>query len=597
MTISGAGILIATKAKEALFLLRGPGGDFPGTWCLPGGHIEDGESALDAAKRETIEEIGLLPEGAIAELCRSQAISTGVSPDGEGLPGQADAGETIDFTTFMMRVDDKFEPKVSGEHVGFAWAPLDQPPQPLHPGVQIALDRLDMTELDAARAIADGRLTSPQAFGNMSLFAIRISGTGLSYRSGLDEYVWRKPEEYLNPEMQARWLGTPVVWEHPKGNTLTSKDYNDRSVGAIMLTYPKGDELWCIARIYDAAAIKIMGEGGMSTSPGVVMKSDVNTTMKLEDGSNLLVEGVPFLTDHLALVELGVWDKGGPATGVAAEARKDSVMADNEAELKARKDAEEKEERERADKARKDADAGEKLDKTLALLDSISKRMDAFEEEKKADKARKDAEEAEEKKADKSKKDGEDEITAGEKEEAEAKVAADKAKKDAEEEKKCADAARADSETAKRIAALEARLPAQLSDEDLSKFADAQARADSVMSAFGKQAPRPLQGETLLAYRRRLANGLKDNSAAWKGVNLSAIADDAAFSNIETAIYADSIAAAYNPVDLGGDSLREIRKVDPRTNRATTEFVGQPNAWMSAFSPVRRRVTLFNKDN
>ena len=48
---------------------------------------------------------------------------------------------------------------------------------------------------------------------------------------------------------------------------------------------------------------------------------------------------------------------------------------------------------------------------------------------------------------------------------------------------------------------------------------------------------------------------------------------------------------------MGGDSLREIRKVDPRTNRATTEFVGQPSAWMSAFSPVRRRVTLFNKDN
>ena len=577
--INAAGILIATKSKEALFLLRGAGGDFPGCWALPGGKIEDGETALEAAKRETVEEIGFLPKGKPVELCRSQAIASGTSPDGSDLPGQAGPGETVDFTTFLLRAEEKFEPEVSGEHVGFAWAPLDQPPQPLHPGVQIALDRLSMTELDAARAIADGRLTSPQRFANMALFAMRISGTGLAYRKGRDEYVWRKPEEYLTEEMQARWLGAPVVWEHPESDTLTSKDFSDRVVGGIMLTFVKGDELWCVARIYDDAAIQILSEGGMSTSPGVVIKADEMANVKLEDGSNLLVEGAPNLTDHLAICQLGVWDKGGPATGVAAEARKDSAMT--EEELKARKDADdkEKEEAERADKARKDAD--DKLSAIADAVGSLAKRMDAWEEEKKADKARKDAEEkeAEEKaKAD------------AEACEAEEKAKADKAKKDAEEEeeKKRADAAaKADADLASRLAAVESRLPRALTDAEVALFADAQSRADSVMAAFGKQAPRPLDGESLLGYRRRLANMLKEHSPDCKDANLAAIADDTAFGIIETRIYKDALEAAKNPVDMQEGELRPIHRTDA-AGRRITEWVGKGTFVRQFAAPVQR---------
>ena len=248
-----------------------------------------------------------------------------------------------------------------------------------------------------------------------------------------------------------------------------------------------------------------------------------------------------------------------------------------------------------------DAEAGEKLDKVLAHLDSVAKmcdslgkRMDAYEEEKaKADAASE--EEQEEEKAD---EDDEDENVAAKKkadddlEEEEGKpvpVAADKAKrrKDAEEEE-MADKTKADSADLRRkIAALEARLPKQISDEDYAKMADAQARADAVYNSFGKRAPRPLDGETLNRYRRRLATNLKEHSPTWKGVDLGKINDEAAFTPIESQIYSDAQVAARNPVDLDEDVLREITTRDRMTDRVMNTFVGKKTFISAMKSPTR----------
>ena len=555
--------------------MRGGGGDHAGEWCIPGGKIEDGESASDAAIRETAEETGnriSAKDLGSSPLCRSQSCTT-------------DDGEQIDFTTFLAKTPEKFDVVTSGEHVDFAWAPIDQPPQPLHPGTQIALDRLGMTELDAARAIADGRLTSPLKFtDHLALFAMRISGTGLAYRVGKDEYVWRSPEEYLGPEMQARWLGAPVVWEHPAGGTLTGKDFNKTAIGAVMLTFVKGDELWCVARVHDVAAIEIMGEGGMSTSPGVVLKADASTTMQLEDGSNLFVEGVPYLCDHLAVCSLGVWDKRGPATGIAVEARKDSVMVDNEAEVKARKDAED--EKASQDKARKDAD--EALSKLADAVGSLAKRFDAYDEEKKADKASKDAEEAEAKES-AAKKDAEAK-------EAEEAAKADKAKKDAEEAEakeraeKDSQANTLNAELIARLAAVEKLVPKALTDAERAQFAEIQSRFDSVQAHFGKQAPRPLDGETPLGYRRRLLSALQSHSQTLKDANLAGIHDDVSFNALESVIFKDAIEASRIPDDLKDGELRAITKKGAG-GREITEFVGKSTFVRRFAAPTVYRAT------
>jgi 8-oxo-dGTP pyrophosphatase MutT (NUDIX family) len=636
--IRAAGILLVALDGTALFLKRPPSGDHAGQWCIPGGKLEEGEDSETAAKRECREEIGHLPKGELRVLTRvkkdfSQQTSTALpvaesaaAPQPVTAPPQAGAADGgVDFTTYILSVPKQFEPKLDGEHVGHAWAPLSSPPQPLHPGVAISLARMTMDETQVARAIMRGDLTSPQRYENVTLFAVRITGTGTSYRKKLDEFVYRPPENYLTQEFLDRCNGLPVIILHPEGALLNSEEFGERNVGSIVMPYLQGDEVWGIAKIYDDAAARIMEEKQLSTSPAVFFRDpSVNDKLTLENGSKLLIEGKPSLLDHLAICEHGVWDKGEGPTGVKSETREDANMAD-EKELEKDKKSDSaktdtaKADAAKADTSKADADAGTKLDKILACVDSLSGRMDAYDEERKADRAKKDAEEEEKKekkadsKNDSAKKDeSEDEKKdkkADSKKDAEGdpeKVVADKAKKDEDkddkkEDKKMdsvkADDAGGNADVRRMIADVAAKLPKQLSDADYDAFASEQAKADTVFSALGERASRPQDGENLLAYRRRLAKALQPHSKAWKDVNLSAIADDAAFSIAQGQIYSDAMDAATNPVDLPFGTLREIISADG-TGRRITSFAGQPLSWMGQFAGSRRRLSGFrsNKD-
>src|SRR5205814_694587 len=99
-----------------------------------------------------------------------------------------------------------------------------------------------MNELDIARAMAAGEVTSPQKYENVWLFALRITGTGAAYRSKHDEHVWRPPEIYLNDEFLARCNALPVIIEHPEGMSLDTEQYRKRNVGSIFLPYIQGEE-------------------------------------------------------------------------------------------------------------------------------------------------------------------------------------------------------------------------------------------------------------------------------------------------------------------------------------------------------------------
>lgn len=273
-----------------------------GTWEFPGGMIEDGESAEEAALRETREEIGAAPHGKISLLTRQTS-------DG------------VDFTTFLARAAQPFEPDLSqtdGELVDWVWAARGELPEPLHPGAARAIERIGMHELDIARQIASGAFPSPQQYENVWLFALRITGTGASYRPELKEYVWRDPALYLNDEFLARCNGLPVIIEHPPIEELNTEEYTNRVIGAIVLPFIEGDEVWGIAKIYDQRAAEVMRTHPLSTSPSVIFRDPgVNQTRPLASGEHLLIEGEPSLLDHLAICGSGVWDKGGPPTGIA----------------------------------------------------------------------------------------------------------------------------------------------------------------------------------------------------------------------------------------------------------------------------------------
>lgn len=380
--IRAAGVMFLTPENEALFLKRSDASDHPGEWCFPGGGIEADESAEEAAIREVAEEVGPV-KYEIDNLLTRRVV------DGDDLT------ESSDFTTFLANAKDQFVPKLNGEHTGFAWAKIDQPPEPLHPGCRIALARLGMDELGVARAMAAGDLASPQRYGTFWLFTIRLTATGLAYRDAHDEYVWRDKSLYLTDDFLARVAGLPVIFEHPsKKPKLDSEEFNDRIVGTVFLPFFRGDEVWAVTRMYDAPTVKMMRDEQVSTSSGVLFGANSgNQKFQTPEGKTLLVEGKPILWDHIAIVSNGVWDKAGPPTGVQNDLlteRNDSQtkelpqMADEtEAERKARE--------EREDHARKDRE--ERLDAALDSLKRMDARMDAMETEKREreDKARHDA--------------------------------------------------------------------------------------------------------------------------------------------------------------------------------------------------------------
>ena len=296
-----AGIMFITSDEEVLMIRRGAGGgDYPSTWCVPGGHQKGDESLEETARRECKEETGIDYTGDLEVLF----------DDGQ-------------FRYYVARDFAKEPVTLNYESTGSDWCNPTIPPLPLHPGIETAFKvALAKTETDVAKLMSQGILASPQMYANIGLFAIRITGTGLAYRSSIQENVWRDPSLYLNEQFLERCNGLAVIMDHPETQVLTTEEFKNRAIGSIMLPYIQGDEVWGIAKIYDQDAITEICEGEISTSPAVVFDNTAgNITLTTENGEPLLIEGVPFLLDHIAIVtkargSKGVWDKGGDATGV-----------------------------------------------------------------------------------------------------------------------------------------------------------------------------------------------------------------------------------------------------------------------------------------
>lgn len=624
--IKAAGVLIISTEGKALFVQRTAQGDQPGVWAIPGGKLEEGENTVDAAIRETMEEVKFtVPKNKLEPWTRR--IWAPPLPD--AIPGTVAAVDPtpVDFTTYLLKGVKEFQPELNEEHSAYAWAPLNNPPMPLHPGMDVAIARFTMNELDIARAIRDGMLTSPQWYQNIALFAIRITGTGAAYRPAHAEVAIRSKEHYLNPDFLERCNGLPVILQHPKNTILDTEEFKERVIGTCMLPYIKNDEVWSIAKIYDEPSALMMESQQLSTSPSVTWRGGTTKTIKM-NGLDYLIEGEPNLLDHIAICPQGVWDKGGDPLGVDTTAIRGDEAMDKETLEKVLADV-------KANQTRND-EAIASLNGTLAglaeqmkglggIFEALKKRADEDDEKKETerkDAARRDAEEFKFTE----RKDGEsDEDLKGRRDEEEKKcadafkeagesedMAADKARKRRdsadEEDKKKADSARADearkldlargdevSKLREELAMLKGQLPTQLTEEQMNQFGSVQSRADEVMMLLGGRARAPMIGESLLSYRRHFAGELKKHSSRWKDIPLDALAaNDAAFANVEEEIYRDAKFAASSPASVPEGTLREtVTRGDGHTYRT---FQGRPSAWMTPLAgDVAQAVTVFNR--
>lgn len=536
MAIFGSGIMF--RQGKFVFLIQRSD---DGTWCQPGGTVEPGELAIDAARREVLEEVGYQYDGPLTP---------------HSVYG--------DYLTFRAEVQEKFEAKLNDESLAAGWFHIEDMPKPLHQPFAEMLAQQALNETEVAALIADGTLSSPQFFINMWMFAIRVTGTGVTWRSADQQMAFRNPDDYLTPEFLQRVAGVPLIWLHPEKNKLDSDEFAKRVIGTLTNSWVADNgEVWAIARVYDAEAAEIMATRQLSTSPTVTYSEMQDSIIKI-DGQPLLVEGSPVLLDHVAICEQGVWDKLLAPTGV----KSDSIP--NEAE--------------KMDEEKIVALINKAIDARMAKADAeaadLKAKADA-EEAAKKEKADAEAKEAEEAKA---KADAE-EKAAKEKADAEAKE-----KADAEEAERMAKE-KADSQLRQEIADLRSRIPTELSDEERNEVADAQVKADSVFSCFGKRAPVPLSGEKPLAYRRRLMIQLQEHSPDFKTVDLSSIADSALLSVAEKTIYADAQKSAS--LSVGPGMLREIKRADA-TGRQISTFEGDPAATWAPFQSGKRQVTSFN---
>ncbi|HBN1733845.1 TPA: DUF2213 domain-containing protein [Escherichia coli] len=422
---------------------------------------------------------------------------------------------------------------------------------------------MSLTELEVAERIRDGTVPSPVKFSNMWLVNLRITGTGLAYRAGLKEHVWRDPKLYLSEEFLRRCNGLPVIANHPDDAVLTEEDFKSRIVGSVMLPYIRGDEVWAVCRVYLQSIVEEITEGDVSTSPSVVFNSTSGNVEVQEGDTNFLIEGVPFLVDHIALVtkahgSLGVWDKDRIPAGV-------EVTNTGEIEM-------EKEELQ----ALLQGVVSDALKGINQKIDGVVTRMDSLEQR---DKARADAEEQAKKEA--------EEQAKKEAEEQAKKEAEEQAKKEAEEKAK-ADEAAEEQRKADEAAAKEAE-----KERNDSALAEAQAKADSAFSACGKNAPAPFSGENALDYRKRALIAMQKHSPAHKDVNIRAIADSATLAVLEDAIFSAARQSIEKEMmSTQGQLHKRIR--NDEAGRRITEYQGDPNVWLSAFKIPGRRLAKIN---
>lgn len=181
----GAGVAFTAPNNSVLFVKRGDKGDHAGEWCLPGGMVERGEDDEAAARREAIEETGsemFLESGPLDPVHQSS-----LNHEGGGT-----------YTTFYQPVVEQFQPTINDESTSWHWAPVDRPPNPLHPQVLDVLDKLKPLITGDAFSEADHPRGQP---GNKGQFGAGGGGTSKkSAAAGKERQTLKMPQYGLTPK-------------------------------------------------------------------------------------------------------------------------------------------------------------------------------------------------------------------------------------------------------------------------------------------------------------------------------------------------------------------------------------------------------------
>lgn len=256
--MTAAGIVFCSQGK--VLLLCRPNG----SWGIPGGKIEEGETPLLAAIRETAEETGFVIDSATCFTSDAPAKVVN-NPDG------------CTFYAFHQELAEPFVPCISDEHMACGWFPFDTLPAPLFMATG---ELIAMAQATAALDRADTSARMLDANGWYEIKGNPISKAGVfpylgKHIPGADPsvmyMVYRPVEELSNPEVIDSVKLLPWIDDHVMlGNRPNTTPADQKGIQGVIgqEVFFEGDTLYGNLKLFSGEHGAVIDSGKRELSLG-----------------------------------------------------------------------------------------------------------------------------------------------------------------------------------------------------------------------------------------------------------------------------------------------------------------------------------------